>query len=237
LAGGLGTRLSSVVADLPKSMAPISGKPFLSYLLNYLHKQGVEKFILSLGYKYEVIQEFIKDQFSVPASRSLGEGGLSIQCSIEVEPLGTGGGIKLACSKTKSENVLIVNGDTFFKIDVPRLMDFHLEKDSHCTLVLKPMWKFSRYGAVELNKDESISNFREKQFFDRGLINGGVYVLNVPQFMQEELPDKFSIEKDYLEKFYQKRRIFGMIQDEYFIDIGIPEDYVKAQVEVDRLKS
>jgi D-glycero-alpha-D-manno-heptose 1-phosphate guanylyltransferase len=247
LAGGLGTRLQKVIPDVPKSMAPIAGKPFIFYLLNFLRQQGIEKFILSLGYKSEVVEEFVNAQFSLPAHRprvaeafsggaSLNEEGLNIKFSIEDEPMGTGGGIKLACSKTESKNVLVTNGDTLFKVDVRGMMDFHSQKNAHCTLALKPMQNFSRYGAVELNKDDSISNFREKQFFEMGLINGGIYVLNVPQFLQEELPGKFSFEKDYLEKFYQKRKIFGMIQDEYFIDIGIPEDYARAVEEVDKLK-
>ncbi len=240
LAGGLGTRLKNAVPDLPKCMAPVAGKPFLSYLLNYLQQQGIERFILSLGYRHEVIEEFINVQYSMPARRSadgyLGEGGLNVQFSIEEEPMGTGGAIKLACTKTQDKNVLIANGDTLFKINVDGIIDFHKRQDAHCTLALKPMQDFSRYGAVELNKDYSIASFREKQFFQQGLINGGVYLLNVGRFLQEELPEKFSFENDYLGKFYDKRKIYGVIQDEYFIDIGIPEDYERAQEEYANLK-
>jgi D-glycero-alpha-D-manno-heptose 1-phosphate guanylyltransferase len=103
---------------------------------------------------------------------------------------------------------------------------------AHCTLSLKPMQDFDRYGVVELNKDYSIRLFKEKQFYESGLINGGVYALHAEKFLQEELPQKFSFEKDYLEKFYNTRRMFGVVQDEYFIDIGIPEDYERAQKEL-----
>jgi D-glycero-alpha-D-manno-heptose 1-phosphate guanylyltransferase len=91
------------------------------------------------------------------------------------------------------------------------------------------MENFDRYGAVELNEDNSIAHFNEKQFYKSGLINGGVYLLNTEQFIHEELPEKFSFEKDYLEKYFATRKIFGSVQDDYFIDIGIPEDYYRVQ--------
>jgi D-glycero-alpha-D-manno-heptose 1-phosphate guanylyltransferase len=94
------------------------------------------------------------------------------------------------------------------------------------------MRNFDRYGAVDMNKDYSISAFREKQYYVQGFINGGVYALNVPKFLDEDLPEVFSFEKDYLERFTGERRFYGVVQDEYFIDIGIPEDYAKAQVEL-----
>ena len=227
LAGGLGTRLKSAVPDLPKCMAPVNGRPFLFYVINYLRSQGIVKFIFSLGYKHEIIEEYLNDQFST----------LDFQCSIEKEPLGTGGAILAACYKTTEENVLVVNGDTLFKVSVPAVATFHSKKESHCTLVLKPMKNFDRYGVVELYEDDSIEKFQEKQFYKEGLINGGVYILNVPVFMDEELPARFSFEKDYLEKYHATRKIFASIQDEYFIDIGIPDDYKRVQEELkqDRL--
>jgi D-glycero-alpha-D-manno-heptose 1-phosphate guanylyltransferase len=94
------------------------------------------------------------------------------------------------------------------------------------------MQNFDRYGVVELKDDLSITSFKEKQFYTSGLINGGVYALNAEKFITENLPEKFSFEKDYLEKFYAERKIYGCVQDEYFIDIGIPEDYERAQKEL-----
>ncbi len=101
------------------------------------------------------------------------------------------------------------------------------------------MIDFDRYGAVELNEDDSIKSFKEKKFYNSGLINGGIYALNINEFLKETLPQKFSFEKDYLEKSIQNLKgknpkLFGMIQDTYFIDIGIPEDYEKAQKELPR---
>jgi D-glycero-alpha-D-manno-heptose 1-phosphate guanylyltransferase len=228
LAGGLGTRLSKTVPDLPKCMAPVAGQPFLKYVIRYLLSQGVEKFIFSLGYKHEIIEKFLSDEF--PA--------LNCQCSVEEEPLGTGGAIQLACKRIPQNvkaNVLIVNGDTIFKADIRKADLFHQEKNAQCTLLLKPMQRFDRYGTVELDDDCTVTNFKEKQFLEVGDINAGVYLLNIEGFLEKGFPEKFSFEKDYLEKFYADRNIFGMIQDVYFIDIGIPQDYQRAQEELKQI--
>ncbi len=232
LAGGLGTRLRSVVSDLPKCMAPVAGKPFLHYVIAHLQQEGIQNFIFSVGYKSESIVDYINNQYM---KNSI----MNIQFSIEDEPLGTGGAIKLACKKISvpkdpfgEKNILICNGDTLFKINIEKLSNFHLQHNSDCTLSLKQMNNFDRYGVVELNDDDSIQSFKEKQFYENGSINGGMYALNADKFNKENLPEKFSFEKDYLEKFVDKRNMYAMIQDEYFIDIGIPEDYERAQKEL-----
>lgn len=222
LAGGLGTRLRSAVPDLPKCMAPVNGKPFIGYVIEYLASQGVIQFIFSLGYMHEVLEDYINKTFP----------NLSVTYVVEEEPLGTGGAIKYACSKATDALVLVTNGDTMFNINVAEVMAAHLANNADCTLSLKPMQNFNRYGVVELNTDASIHSFKEKQQYDRGLINGGMYVLNTAKFLQENLPAKFSFEKDYLEALYTDRRMFGIVQDAYFIDIGIPEDYARAQDEL-----
>lgn len=222
LAGGLGTRLRSVVSDVPKCMAPVAGKPFLHFVIEYLLKQGITEFIFSLGYKSEMIIDFVNNEFP----------NIHKQFSIEDEPLGTGGAIKLACNMSTQKNVLILNGDTLFSIDLKQLADAHFHANADCTLALKPMHDFDRYGVVELNKDCTIASFKEKQHYTEGLINGGIYALHVNAFIQEELPAKFSFEKDYLETYFNKRKMCGDIQDEYFIDIGIPEDFERANQEL-----
>lgn len=221
LAGGLGTRLRETVPDLPKSMAPVAGKPFLSYVLSYFANQGIERFILSLGYKHEIIENYIATEF----------GNIQYAFSIEEHPLGTGGAIKLACTQVSEETALVLNGDTFFRIDLNKLVPFHHLCAADCTLSLKPMKKFDRYGVVSLHDDLSIKSFSEKNYYEEGLINGGVYALNVRKFQSENLPEVFSFERDYLEAFYKQRKMYGVIQDKYFIDIGIPEDYERAQIE------
>lgn len=222
LAGGLGTRLRSAVPDLPKCMAPVNGKPFLAYVVRYLQQQGIRRFVFALGYRHHdfdaFLQSFFKeDQYTV---------------SIEEEPLGTGGAIRLACNKALSENVLVTNGDTIFGADVPALADFHHRHQAACTLALKPMTNFSRYGAVVLGEDGVIQQFREKQQCSEGLINGGVYMLNVAKFKGHAFPEKFSFEKEYLEKYTAERTFYGLPQHGYFLDIGIPEDYEKAKREL-----
>lgn len=220
LAGGLGTRLRSVVADIPKCMAPVAGKPFIHFIIEFLKDNGVEHFIFSIGYLHEVIEKYLQENYSE----------LNYTVSVEHDPLGTGGAIQLACSKAFGKNALIVNGDTLYKIDVASFNKFHQEKGSDCTLSLKPMQNFDRYGVVQINENGYVQSFKEKQFYSSGLINGGVYALQIEPFLENNFPEKFSFEKDYLEQnVHDNSKIFGMIQDGYFIDIGIPEDYERAQ--------
>jgi D-glycero-alpha-D-manno-heptose 1-phosphate guanylyltransferase len=222
LAGGLGTRLRSAVPDLPKCMAPVKNKPFIGYVIDYYAEQGINKFIFSLGYKHDAIENYLNRAYPL----------LSKKYVVEPEPLGTGGAIRLACRAATEKNVLVLNGDTIFNIGLCQLADFHYQHQSHCTLSLKPMANFDRYGVVELEPDNRIKSFKEKQFYENGLINGGVYALNVPAFMEEPLPDKFSFEKDYMELKYSLGHMYGVVQEGYFIDIGIPEDYERAQTEL-----
>jgi D-glycero-alpha-D-manno-heptose 1-phosphate guanylyltransferase len=128
--------------------------------------------------------------------------------------------------------VLIVNGDTLFKINTADLFSVHEKQNASCTIALKPMQNFDRYGAVQLSNENVIIKFSEKKFYKTGLINGGVYILNVPGFLFKRFPPKFSFEKDYLENFFKDGKIAGCIQDKYFIDIGIPEDFERAQQEL-----
>ena len=221
LAGGLGTRLRSVVPDLPKCMAPINGIPFLAYLIDHLTEQGVTNFVFALGYKSNEFLDFLNTK--------LPQNNFSIV--IEEEPLGTGGAIKLAISKTREENIIALNGDSLYKVNLTQLMHFHQANKSHCTLALKPMQAFERYGSVEINELSNIVSFKEKQFMENGLINGGVYAIHVASFLDMPLPTKFSLEKDYLENYAKDFKFYGNVQEAYFIDIGIPEDYAKAQIE------
>ena len=232
LAGGLGTRLRSAVPDLPKCMAPVNGKPFIGWVIDYFRAQGIEKFILSLGYKHELIEQYIHTQYAYPGH----EPATAFSFSVEEHPLGTGGAIRLACEKATEENVLVLNGDTLFKVQAQQLAAFHHAHHATCTLALCPMQDFDRYGVVSLREDASVLDFKEKRFYKEGLINGGVYVLNAPRLLAKKLPGEFSFEKDYLEQYLEpatgQREIYGIVQNEYFIDIGIPADYERAQQEL-----
>jgi D-glycero-alpha-D-manno-heptose 1-phosphate guanylyltransferase len=222
VAGGLGTRLRDEIADLPKCMAPIGIRPFLFYVINQLRMQGVTRFIFSLGYKHEYIETYLTSQFS----------RLEYECVIEEEPLGTGGAIRLALQKATQENVIVANGDTLFEADITKLVSLHTAKDADCTLALKPMQNFDRYGGVSIDDNNIITGFHEKQFYEDGLINGGIYVLNKNRFLAANYPQKFSFEKDFLAKKVTTGNIAGLPQYGYFIDIGIPEDYRKAQTDL-----
>lgn len=203
-------------------MAPVAGHPFLTYVIRHLLSQGIEKFIFSLGYRHETSEKFLETEFYY----------IDYECVIEETPLGTGGAIQFALKMTTDRNVLIVNGDTLFKVDVDELHDRHVEHQADCTIALKPMENFDRYGSVILNDESRIQKFEEKKFTKHGLINGGVYLLNSVSFSEIHFPKIFSFEKDYLESKTDDLFFTGVIQDDYFIDIGIPEDFTRAQMEL-----
>ncbi|EOA6116965.1 nucleotidyltransferase family protein [Campylobacter coli] len=209
LAGGLGTRLKSVVQDLPKPMAPINGKPFLTFVLEYLKKQGITEVILSASYKYELIQEYFKDEFE----------GMKIRYNIEKELLGTGGAIKDALKFIQNQ-AYVLNGDTIFDIDLKKLV----LNDGKICIALKQMQNFDRYGTVNVDKQGIVTSFEEKVFKKQGLINGGIYLLKKDVFDEFDLEKKFSFE-EFLQENYKSLKIQTQIFDDYFIDIGIPEDY------------
>ncbi|MBF8984852.1 nucleotidyltransferase family protein [Lutibacter sp. B2] len=221
LAGGFGTRLRSVVSTVPKPMAPIEDKPFLVYILGKLNKQNVKKIIFAVGYKYEVIKDYFKDKYK----------DMEIVYSIEDEPLGTGGAIKKALKMTNSDNVFVLNGDTFFDIELKQLLSQHVRKDADITMALKPMRDFKRYGTVIVSNDRIIS-FEEKKYKKKGKINGGIYVINRKIFNKIKMMENFSFENDFVIKHIDHLKLYGFISDTYFIDIGIPKDYKKVQIEL-----
>ena len=218
LAGGLGTRLQSVVSDVPKPMAPIGTKPFLEYILKYLKKNGISRVILSVGYKWETIQNYFTNEYD----------GIELVYSVETEPLGTGGAIKKALESIEEQEVYIVNGDTFFDIELQKLTLVH---NSKMILSLKTMHNFDRYGCVECDDNGYVTDFAEKEFRKVGNINGGVYLAKKDLFEAYTLDDKFSFE-EFMQKEYMNLKISSKVFDSYFIDIGIPEDYAKAQSEI-----
>lgn len=222
LAGGLGTRLREAVPELPKCMAPVNGRPFVAYVIRHLQQQGITHFIFSLGYKSEAFIGFLAAE--LPAG--------TYDMVVEEEPLGTGGAIQYAAQKAKQDDFVVVNGDSLFQTDIRAQAAFHFAHNSCCTLALKAMQNVSRYGSVELADNGSIARFREKQFFEKGLINGGVYLVNKTCLLGKHLPQKFSFETDFLQRFHTDGNIYGMEQEGYFIDIGIPEDYQRAQTEL-----
>lgn len=223
MAGGFGTRLQDVVKDLPKPMAPVNGRPFLTYILDYLIEYQYTRVILSVGYLHEKIEEFFGTQYK----------SLEIDYAVETEPLGTGGGILFAMSKCKTDNVLVINGDTMFKVDLDAFERFYAEKECLLSIVLREVEDVSRYGSVTIGNNNLIILFSEKGISSgHGFINGGVYMINRALFEKYPRPQKFSFEKDLMEKLYTQEQFYAMPSDGYFIDIGIPEDYARAQNEL-----
>ena len=218
LAGGLGKRLKKVIPDIPKPMAPVGGKPFLYYVFNWLRHYPVEKIILSVGYKAETIMDhFGSSVFDIP-----------VEYMIEEKSLGTGGAVKYTSGKAKGNEILILNGDTWFPVDLNKLYGFHNKSGSLCSVALKRMYDFDRYGTVELDGNK-ILKFNEKKPCDEGLINGGIYLINKNFIESWQMPEVFSLEKDILERNAGNSLLKGIVFDDPFLDIGIPEDYRRAE--------
>lgn len=224
LAGGFGSRLQNVVKHVPKPMAEIDSRPFLFYLVSKLHKHKFKKIIFSVYYLKEKIIDYFGNNFF----------GIEIDYAIEDEPLGTGGAI-LNCFKylDLDKSVFILNGDSFSNVDLEKMLEFHLLKKSDFTISLKFIQKPFRYGLVEFNNDGLVVNFKEKSYeIDEGHINSGIYILNPKILKKFQLPNKFSFENDFLCKFFNKILLNAFESNDYFIDIGIPEDYIRAQKEI-----
>ncbi len=221
LAGGLGTRLRKTVSDVPKCLAIVAGKPFIDYVIGYARLQGVENFTFSLGYKAEDIILHLKTNHS----------NLNYNYTIETEPLGTGGGILLSSEKMDDDHFFVFNGDTLFQADLKSMSQLHLNQHNDITIALKEMENFDRYGSVDL-KEEKVVAFNEKQFKDKGLINGGIYLISKKVFSAFRPGDTFSFEKDVLEPYTTHGKVGGKVFNGYFIDIGIPEDYTKANTDL-----
>lgn len=227
LAGGLGTRLQSVVPDLPKPMAPVNGRPFLEILLDHWLDEGVQRFILAVGYKFCAIRDHFGSFYR----------GARIDYSIEPEPMGTGGGTLLAIDSVEQERFFIINGDTFYPIPVKAMEKAHGEKNAHFTIALRRIENPDRYGTVHLDPQGRIDSFYpQKSEHATDLINGGVY-LTERQFMKEiwrgwDGKSKLSLENELFDSFIDgKNRIFGFIGEAPFIDIGVPSDYARFQKE------
>lgn len=223
LAGGAGTRLRSVVPELPKPLAPVAGKPFLMYQLDFLKQQGVEEVYFSLGYKGNLIET------------TLGTHHQNIALHYIHEPtlLGTGGAIKFCLNQltTDDEPLLVLNGDTYFNFSLQALLDFHQRNAFDCSIALYEVENSDRYGTLTLQNSRVLA-FHEKQSGASHTINAGVYFLSprLQQLIRTFPLEKFSWEKEILEQFESLHlTLGGILFPANFIDIGIPEDYEKAQ--------
>lgn len=219
LAGGLGTRLQDILPGTPKCMAPVNGKPFLSYVLDYLEDQGINKVILSVGFLNDQIINYFGNKYN----------SVSIDYSIETEPLGTGGAVKLALDKCTLEQAFVVNGDTYFIPDLKAMEGLHNESNADITIAVKHLPDTSRYGLIKADESGKIEEFKEKEAnAGNGWINGGIYIVKKKIF-NDFHKYKFSLENDLFKVSCSRMYLQGFQTDAFFLDIGIPEDYAKAQ--------
>jgi D-glycero-alpha-D-manno-heptose 1-phosphate guanylyltransferase len=218
LAGGLGTRLRGVVDDVPKPMASVQGRPFLAFVLDQLVDTGFRTAILAVGYRHEAIRSYFGADYR----------GLALLYSPEDEPLGTGGAIRLACVQVTARDVFVLNGDTYLELDFRGMLDAHVGAAAQLSMAVCQVPDVARYGALELSEG-IVQAFREKGRSGPGWINGGVYVLG-PE-LRDRFPrrDAFSFEQELLVPGTQSIRPLAFPTTGLFIDIGIPEDYLRAQ--------
>lgn len=220
LAGGFGTRLKTVIPDLPKPMAPIAGRPFLEILLHSLSRKGFTRIVLSLGYLADKIIGHFGKEFA----------GIELIYAVEYQPLGTGGAIRLAMEKCNEDHQFIFNGDTYLDLEIDAV-EFLWQQQYSAIIVGREVSDTSRYGRLIIENDKVIG-FSEKGVTGRGLINGGCYVLGKDQLNDFPVNSAFSFETDYLAKIIKNSPFSLFITSGDFIDIGIPADYARAQIEL-----
>lgn len=220
LAGGFGTRLREVVTDVPKPMAPVAGRPFLEIVLSSLAKKGFSRVVLSLGFMADSIIGHFKDTYE----------GLELEYVVETEPLGTGGAVRLAMTKSNCDHVYVFNGDTYLDLEVDEL-ERHWQNRHNPIIVGREVPDTARYGRLVVDEGRVIG-FAEKGLCGPGLINAGCYVFNHNQLDQFPVNKAFSLELDFLAKAVLSQTIDAFVTHGHFIDIGVPEDYHRAQTEL-----
>ncbi len=221
LAGGLGTRLRDTVPDVPKPMAPINGRPFLEYLLDYWHDQGIRHFTLSVGYKHEIISGHFGDRYKKA----------KLDYAIETTPLGTGGGLLLATQfLTDDAPFVLLNGDTYFAVDLQQLTAFSYGHDSDWTFSLFRTSDTARYMGLDVTPAGAITALKSTATQDSCLANGGIYLVN-PRALAPHMSPNISLSLEnniFPAALASGQRLYGIEFSAPFIDIGVPQDYLRA---------
>ncbi|MCW5579976.1 MAG: nucleotidyltransferase family protein [Luteimonas sp.] len=218
LVGGLGTRLRPVVSDVPKPMAPVAGRPFLAWVLDHLHDNAVDRIVLAAGYRAECLVECFGDAWR----------GVELRYSIEAEPLGTGGAVRLAMAETRGHGVHVLNGDTFLRYSLPEMERGACVAGGDLSMALAHVDDVARYGAVEL-EGARVTGFSEKGRSGPGYINAGSYYLGPRAIARLPGAERYSFETEVLRPMAAEGRVAAVTDTRDFIDIGIPEDYRRAQ--------
>jgi NDP-sugar pyrophosphorylase family protein len=221
LAGGLGTRLRSVVADRPKVLAPVLGRPYLAYLLDQLAEASIPEVVLLTGY----LADQVRDTFGER------HGSMRLLYSPEPRPLGTAGAARLALPLFTRPRVLLLNGDSYCRVNVPAFLAFHQRHDAQISLVASKVLDTSRFGTVDISSKERVVGFAEKQAGrGEGWINAGIYLLE-RSLIEEIPPDRpVSLERELFPFWIGRKAFYGFRGPTHFLDIGTPESYREAEI-------
>ncbi len=215
----MGTRLRSVVSDRPKVMAEVAGRPFLEHLLERMADQGVQHVVLAVGYLRDMIRSHFGTRF----------GALRINYSVEEEPLGTGGAVRQALVATEQHSpCFVLNGDTWLEGNLKAMATAHHAAGSQVTMAVRAVEDVGRFGALELCEGRVVA-FVEKGHQGPGCINAGLYLMQADVFGPFALPQRFSIETDFLMPQIARLQPLAFETGGDFIDIGLPADYERAQ--------
>lgn len=218
LAGGLGTRLKSVVSDRPKPLALVQGRPFLYFLLDQIWKAGVREVVVCIGYRAEQVREEIGDTYRE----------MKVRYVEEKELLGTGGAIRNALSQVKMEKVFILNGDSYCGVNLRRFYQWTEKVGYGFNLVGVEVEDVSRFGTIEMAKEGRegrVTAFREKEgIVVKGIINAGIYITSVKYLLSIPENRVVSLEREMFPLWIE--RGMGLYKSQgQFIDIGTPSSY------------
>ncbi len=219
LAGGLGTRLRDAVADRPKVLAPVAGRPFLAYLLDFLAAASVRRIVLLIGFRSDQVRSAFGDR----------RDEMTLAYSEEPSPLGTGGALRAAMDLIDSETILLLNGDSYCRLSLASFAAFHRRRGAEASLALARVDDAGRFGRVATAPDGRVTAFAEKEAGGgSGWINAGVYLFQ--RSLLEEIPTSrpVSLEREMLPAWIEKRAVYGRRSRGPFLDIGTPESYAAA---------
>jgi NDP-sugar pyrophosphorylase family protein len=218
LAGGFGTRLRPAVADRPKALAPVHGRPFLTILLDQLAAAEIEEVTLLTGFQSRQVREMLGETYA----------GMSLIYSEEPSPLGTAGAVRWALPKLAASTILLLNGDSYCAVDFAAFRAFHEHAVAQISLVLARVPDATRYGCVLTDHHGRVQHFAEKTAFRADWINAGINLLERPVLEQVPVGQPLSLEHDVLPERVARGRVFGFRCNGRFLDIGTPEAYAEA---------
>ena len=221
LVGGRGTRLGVLTEQTPKPLLPVAGRSFLFHVLDYLIRQQVKKVVLATGYLAGEFEQALGSEYR----------GVSLTYSHEAVPLGTGGAIALALASVGESDVFVLNGDTYFPVNLKELSKVHVCQKASLSMVLRHIPDVSRYGHMTVEQDV-VTAVHEKDISGPGLINGGIYLVNRSAFLADAPAGAFSLERNLLPRWIPQRAVACTVADNYFIDIGVPADLARAQYDL-----